>query len=86
MIVPVLGLVMLVVALVLGMEAFMSKLAGQSVGGFATLEITILFTGSMIMIGLGIIGHYLARMFDEVKQRPEYLKAETIGLNNKNGE
>ena len=81
-IVPVLGLVMLIVAVVLGVEAFVSKLAGESVSGFATLEITMLFTGSMIMIGLGIIGHYLGRMFDEVKQRPEYLTAELVGLDN----
>jgi glycosyltransferase involved in cell wall biosynthesis len=80
MIVPVLGLVMLVIALILGIEAIYSKLSGDAISGFATLEITILFTGSLVMIGLGIIGQYLARMFDEIKGRPVCLVSRVIGL------
>ena len=82
MIVPVLGLVMLVIAVILGMEAIFSRLAGNSISGFATLEITILFAASMIMIGLGIIGQYMARMFDEIKGRPVCLISRSIGMNN----
>ncbi len=82
MIVPVLGLVMLVIAVILGVEAIVSRVAGQSISGFATLEITILFAASMIMIGLGIIGQYLARMFDEIKGRPVCLVSRSIGMNN----
>lgn len=78
--VPIMGAVMLIVSLILGVEAVVSRVLGRSVSGFATLEITILFTGSMIMIGLGIIGQYLARMYDELKQRPLYLVAEQIGF------
>lgn len=78
--VPMMGALMLMVSLVLGGEAIVSRLLGRSLSGFATLEITILFTGSMIMIGLGIIGQYLARMYDELKQRPLYLVAEQIGF------
>lgn len=78
--VPIMGAVMLIVSLVLGVEAVLSRVLGRSVSGFATLEITILFTGSMIMIGLGIIGQYLARMYDELKQRPLYLVADQIGF------
>lgn len=78
--VPMMGALMLVVSLVLGGEAIVSRVLGRSISGFATLEITILFTGSMIMIGLGIIGQYLARMYDELKQRPLYLVAEQIGF------
>lgn len=82
MIVPVLGLVMLVIAVILGVEAIFSRLAGNSISGFATLEITILFAASMIMIGLGIIGQYMARMFDEIKGRPVCLISRSIGMNN----
>lgn len=78
--VPMMGAVMLIVSLLLGAEAVLSRVLGRSVSGFATLEITILFTGSMIMIGLGIIGQYLARIYDELKQRPLYLVAEQIGF------
>ena len=82
MIVPVLGLVMLVIALVLGVEAIFSRLAGDAISGFATLEITLLFSGSLIMIGLGVIGQYMARMFDEIKGRPVCLISRFIGMDN----
>jgi glycosyltransferase involved in cell wall biosynthesis len=80
MIVPVLGLVMLIIAIILGTEAVLSKLAGHAVSGFATMEITILFSASLIMIGLGVIGQYMARMFDEIKNRPVCLISRFIGL------
>jgi glycosyltransferase involved in cell wall biosynthesis len=82
MIVPVLGLLMLIIAMILGIEAIMSRLAGHAISGFATLEITILFSGSLIMIGLGVIGQYMARMFDEIKGRPVCLISRFIGLEN----
>jgi glycosyltransferase involved in cell wall biosynthesis len=82
MIVPVLGLLMLIIAMILGIEAIMSRLAGHAISGFATLEITILFSGSLIMIGLGVIGQYMARMFDEIKGRPVCLISRFIGMNN----
>ncbi len=85
MIVPVLGLVMLVIAIILGIETILSKLAGHAISGFATLEITILFTGSLVMIGLGVIGQYLARMFDEIKGRPVCLISRLIGMNSNSG-
>jgi len=80
MIVPALGLLMLIIAVILGIEAIMSRLAGNAISGFATLEITILFSGSLIMIGLGVIGQYMARMFDEIKSRPVCLVSRFIGL------
>jgi glycosyltransferase involved in cell wall biosynthesis len=82
MILPALGVVMLIIALILGVEAIISRLAGEAISGFATLEITILFSGSLIMIGLGIIGQYMARMFDEIKGRPVCLISRLIGLDN----
>ena len=33
-----------------------------------------------IMIGLGIIGQYLARVYDELKRRPSYLVADELGF------
>lgn len=53
---------------------------GESVQGFPTLEVTILFLGGVILISLGIMGEYIGRIFNETKNRPVYF------INSYNGE
>jgi polyisoprenyl-phosphate glycosyltransferase len=56
-------------------------LAGRAVSGFATVILLQLIVGSLLMISLGIIGEYLARIYEEVKGRPRYLVREAIESN-----
>jgi len=42
---------------------------------------TLLIIGSFIMISLGIIGEYIAKIYDEIKARPSYLVENTVGIN-----
>ena len=51
---------------------------GDPVAGFPTLVVLILFLGGLQLMALGIIGEYLARMFNEVKQRPLYLVQKSL--------
>ena len=51
-----------------------------SVKGFATLAIIISFFCSLILVCLGIIGEYIARIYDEVRNRPYSVIEETINL------
>lgn len=53
---------------------------GREVPGFTTLIITILFLFGMLFMILGIIGEYIARIYDEVKQRPNYIVKKEIGF------
>ena len=55
-------------------------LFGVDVSGYASIVSMILFFSGMQMIGLGIIGEYLGRVFLEVKQRPLYLVRDAIGF------
>ena len=80
-IVTALGVLMLLLALVLGAQTLVNKLAGRAEAGFTTVIIVVLLTGSLVMISLGVMGHYLTRMFDELKARPRYIVAETAGEN-----
>jgi dolichol-phosphate mannosyltransferase len=50
----------------------------MAVSGFTTVILLLLVIGSTLMISLGIIGTYIARIFDEVKGRPRYLISDTI--------
>jgi glycosyltransferase involved in cell wall biosynthesis len=78
--VTVLGVTTLIFAGVVAAETLWSWFEGRAVSGFATLEITLLFLGSSIMISLGILGEYIARIYDEVKGRPEYLIEDSVGF------
>jgi len=75
------GLVFLVFALIIGMQTFLLKLTGQAVSGFATVILLILIIGSLLMISLGIIGEYIARIYEEVKSRPRYIVLDRIDNN-----
>jgi hypothetical protein len=53
---------------------------GVDVPGYASLMVTLLFVSGLILISLGMIGEYLARIFVEVKQRPIYIVMEEINV------
>ena len=55
---------------------------GIDVPGYASTLVLLLFFSGLNMIGLGILGEYVGRIFTEVKQRPLYLIKQTIGLEN----
>ena len=50
---------------------------GNDQPGFTTVIILICFTAAMIMIGQGIIGIYISKIYDEVKGRPRYIIDKT---------
>jgi len=72
------GLVFLIFSAVFGIYTLVLQLAGKSVSGFATVILLLLIIGSLLMISLGIIGQYLARIYEEVKHRPRYVIASSI--------
>ena len=51
--------------------------------GFSTTIITILFLGGIQLFSIGILGEYVGRVYDEVKQRPLYVVREKIGFDDK---
>ena len=53
---------------------------GTDVPGFASIVVLISFFGGLNLIGLGIIGEYLGRVFIETKARPRYLIADALGF------
>src|SRR5438094_1562879 len=72
------GMIFLGLSVLLGVETLYLKLTGRAVSGFATVILLELMIGSFLMISLGIIGEYLARIYEEVKGRPRYIVAESI--------
>ncbi len=74
------GVIFFIFAVGLGIQTLYLKLAGRAFTGFATVILLELIIGSLLMISLGIIGEYLARIYEEVKGRPRYIITESIDL------
>ncbi|WP_454084898.1 glycosyltransferase family 2 protein [Georgenia sp. Marseille-Q6866] len=64
-------------SVVLGLQTLIRFVQGSAVTGFTTVILILLIQGTLILSGLGIIGEYLARIHDEVKNRPRYLVGAT---------
>ncbi len=77
-IVTILGIIVFIVGLATSIEAVARFIQGTAQAGFTTVIILQCFTGSFIMIGLGIIGFYISKIYDEVKGRPKYIIDKTV--------
>ena len=73
------GVLMLLVAVVFGVISLVQKLMGTAQPGFTTVILLLLIIGSFLMISLGIIGYYIARIYDEIKGRPRYIISRVCG-------
>lgn len=75
-----LGFLSLLVGLGLMIMVFIQKYQGilETVPGWASLIITIIFFGGVQLITIGVMGEYVGNIFDEVKERPEYLFKKKI--------
>jgi polyisoprenyl-phosphate glycosyltransferase len=52
----------------------------QFVPGWASVIVAVLFLGGIQLISLGILGEYIGRIYEEVKQRPLYVIEESVGF------
>lgn len=53
---------------------------GKDVPGYASIMCIILIIGSVLLIGLGIIGEYIGKIYNETKNRPIFIEKEKIGF------
>ena len=71
-----LGYISSCLAFLYACSVFVQKALGYTVQGWATIMVGVLFVGGVQLICLGIIGEYLSRIFNEIKQRPMYIIEE----------
>lgn len=81
-----LGLAGIVIALLFSLQALYVRLfTDTAVKGWTSLFIVMLFLGSVQLLMIGVIGEYIGRIYEEIKQRPLFLVRSTIGLEKKDG-
>ena len=71
--VTIMGMISILFSVILAVQTLIKYLMGTAVEGFTTVILLILIIGGFIMLSLGIIGHYIARIYEEVKGRPRYI-------------
>ena len=67
-----LGLIILAFDMAYGIYAILNYFFGKTTPGWTSLMFTILFLGGVQLVSIGIIGEYIARLFNESKKRPHY--------------
>ena len=73
-----LGVFGMVAALLLLIQALYSWFTESAVSGWTSLTVVVLFFGSANLLGIGVLGAYLAQLFEEIKARPPFLIRETL--------
>jgi hypothetical protein len=77
----IIGLLMAFASFVIGFINITYKLTGHSVLEGSTQLITMVtFIGGMQLVGLGVLGLYVGRIYEESKGRPRWFIRETIGI------
>ena len=76
--VTILGGLFLLCAMLFSAYALVMYFMGLAFPGFTTVIVLELLIGGVLMISLGIIGTYIAQIYQEVKYRPRYIVAQTL--------
>lgn len=77
--VSLMGWIMLLASIILGIQSLYKYFSGTALEGFTTVILLQLIIGSVLMISLGIIGHYISRIYNEIKARPRYIINKRCG-------
>ena len=84
-VVTVMGILFFILSIVFGVQTIVNFCTGNAQAGFTTVILLILLSSSIIMMALGIIGYYIAKIYEEIKNRPRYIVSiDTNKRKNKN--
>lgn len=74
-----LGLLFIVVAIGILIYVIHAYVAGKAVPGWSSLILSMWFIGGCILVGIGIVGEYIGKIYLEVKDRPRFIIEKTLG-------
>ncbi len=75
--VTIAGILTFLLAVILGIQTLIRYFTGTATEGFTTVILLVLVIGSILMMSLGIIGYYVARIYEEIKGRPRFIISRT---------
>ncbi len=71
-----LGFIVCIFAFIMAIYAFVQKISGHTSDGWASLMVSIWFTGGVQLLSVGLVGEYIGKIYKEVKRRPRYIIEE----------
>ncbi|MDE7411558.1 MAG: glycosyltransferase family 2 protein [Paramuribaculum sp.] len=66
------GLLLLLLDIIMSIYVFLSYFGHNVIPGWTSLMLSLWFLGSLILIGIGVVGEYVGKIYVEVKHRPRY--------------
>lgn len=69
----VLGIIAVTIGAILGIDAVLSFFRGNAENGYPTLLVMLIISTGVIMLSLGIVGIYIAKIYEQLKNRPQYI-------------
>ncbi len=74
------GLIIFFIGLIYSFYAIVKNILGETVPGWTSILVSVLIIGGIQLLSLGVIGEYIARIFNEAKERPLYFIKEKTNL------
>jgi glycosyltransferase involved in cell wall biosynthesis len=75
-----LGLIVFLIGLVYSAYAIIENALGKTVPGWTSILVSVLIIGGIQLLSIGIVGEYIARIFNETKARPLYFIKEKTSI------
>lgn len=79
--VMILGVFTVIITILLGIWALLESLSGNVIPGWGSTIVSIYFLGGVQLLGLGLIGQYVGKIYKEVKARPKFFIETKLGFN-----
>ena len=73
------GTIACIIAVIVAVYAIVQKFLGRTGAGWPSLMCSVWFIGGLQLLGIGLIGEYIGKMYKEVKRRPRYIVEKYIG-------
>jgi len=75
------GFLAVIISVIVGAYAIVQDILGHTVSGWASIVISIWFVGGLQLLGIGMIGEYIGKIYQEVKRRPRYAIEKNLFTN-----
>lgn len=72
------GMVFVLIAVIILVYTLARYFSGHTVAGWTSMILSMWFIGGVLLISLGVLGEYIAKIYIEVKDRPRYIIEKTI--------